>query len=251
VHSLGHRTAAHTYQWAALMCALAVLQPIDAHAQDSWGGSLTVTSDYRVRGISKTHGDAAIQGGLHAQLTPGWIIGGWASSVSRDRNGSSTIELDVYTGYAWNIAKDWDTKATLTHYAYPNDATRTNYDYDEITTSLIFRSQVAATIAWSPNTKYFTRYQGRWSTQEGASVAYELTGMQPITSALAVTAGVGYNDLVSLFDAGYWYWNAGFTYSMGPLQLDVSRIDSDAIAEELFGATASASGWSAAISWRF
>jgi uncharacterized protein (TIGR02001 family) len=254
VQSLGHRFATHAREWTfAVTGALALvsLQAIDACAEDAWGGSLTVTNDYRVRGISKTQGDAAIQGGFHAQLSPGWIVGAWASSVSRDRGRSSTVELDAYTGYSWKIANDWDAKATFTHYWYPDDPTRSNYDYDEIAGSLVFRSQFAATVAWSPNTKYFTRYQGSWNTQEGASASYELTGLQPITPALAVTAGVGYNDLMSLFDTGYWYWNAGLSYSMGPLQLDVSRIDSDAAAEELFGATATEGGWSAAISWRF
>jgi uncharacterized protein (TIGR02001 family) len=253
VHSLAHRFEVHGEQWAALSGVLALisLQPIAAHGQDAWGGSLTVTSDYRVRGISKTRGDASIQGGLHAQLSPGWFVGAWAASVSHDRGRGSTIEVDAYAGYSWNIAKDWDAKATLTHYWYPDDQARTNYDYDELAASLIFRSQLAATMTWSPNTKYFSRYQGSWNSQEGASASYELTGLQPITPALAVTAGVGYNDLNSLYDTGYWYWNAGLTYAMGPLQLDLSRIDSDANAEELFGVTATEAGWSAAISWRF
>jgi uncharacterized protein (TIGR02001 family) len=240
-------------QWSALMSVLALMsmQPEDARAQDTWGGSVTVTSDYRVRGISKTRGDAALQGGLHAQFAQGWNVGGWMSSVSYDRGRHSSLEVDTYAGYSWNVAKDWDAKATLTHYWYPDDHARTNYDYDEVAASLIFRSQFAATITWSPNTKYFSRYRGGWNTQEGDSAAYEITGLQPITPALAVTAGIGYSDLRSLYDTGYWYWNAGLTYSMGPLQLDVSRIDSDTSAEELFGATATQAGWSAAISWRF
>jgi uncharacterized protein (TIGR02001 family) len=225
--------------------------PLPSHAQDLWGGSLAVTSDYRVRGLSKTRGDAAIQAGAHLYPIPGWVLGAWASTISRDRGRSSAVEIDAYTGYTWNVARDWDAKLGLTHYWFPNDPRPASYDYDEVSASLVFRSQLMATVAWSPNTKYFGRYRGSWQPQDGASISYELTGLRPITSALAVTAGVGYHDLQRAFAAGYWYWNAGLSYAVGPLQLDLSRIDSDATAEALFGSTVSEAGWSAAVSWRF
>jgi uncharacterized protein (TIGR02001 family) len=248
------RRVAWCHSTGLVACAtfcLVDLIPAASYAQDSWGGSLTVTSDYRVRGLSKTGGDAAIQGGLHAQPMPGWIVGAWASTVSRDRGRDSAVEVDAHTGYAWNVAKDWDAKVLLTHYWYPDDPAPASYDYDELSASIAFRSQFVASVTWSPNAKYFGRYQGSWHAEEGAAVAYEMTGLQPITPSLAITAGVGYNDLRRIYETGYWYWNAGVSYALGPIQLDVSRIDSDSIAEELFGSTSSEGGWSAAISWRF
>jgi len=236
-----------------VVCALfASLLTSIAHAQqDTWGGSLAVTSDYRVRGISKTWGEAAVQGGLHAQTPSGWIVGAWGSTVSRNRGRSSTLEVDAYAGYGRSFSNDWDLKAIVTHYWYPNDPAETSYDYDELSVTLGFRSQLFATVAWSPNSKYFSRYQGSWHAEEGASVSYELTGLQPIATGLSLTAGVGYNDLTNVVEAGYWYWNAGLSYSVGPVQLDVSRIDSDTTAEDLFGSIVTEAGWSAAISWRF
>jgi uncharacterized protein (TIGR02001 family) len=227
----------------------AAVLPFKSHAQDAWGGSLAITSDYRVRGLSRTQGDAAFQGGLHAQLAPGWIVGAWASTI--DRNNRTAVEVDAHTGYAWSVADDWDAKVVVTHYWYPNDRALANYDYDEISASIAFRSQFAANVTYSPNTRYFARYQGSWHSEEGESLSYELTGLQPITPSLGFTAGVGYNDLSRIFEAGYWYWNAGVSYAMGPIQLDVSRIDSDATAQQLFGSKLTEAGWSAAISWRF
>jgi uncharacterized protein (TIGR02001 family) len=244
-------TGRHALLLACAAVALLLLIPNRSHGQDAWGGSITVTSDYRVRGLSKTRGEAAIQGGLHAQLLQGWFVGAWASTVSRDRGRDSALEVDAYTGYGWNVAKDWDAKVVLTHYWYPDDPAQATYDYDEVSTTLAFRSQIFATLAWSPNVKYFSRYQGSWHAEEGASTSYELSGLQPITASLSIIAGVGYNDLRQIFDAGYWYWNAGVSYALGSVQLDVSRIDSDATAEQLFGSIATEAGWSAAISWRF
>jgi len=249
MNSLSLRQFVATRVLAAIAISLGVTAPVSA--QDTWGGSITLTSDYRVRGLSKTLGDAAIQGGLQAQVTQGWVIGAWASRVGRDRGRTSALEVDAFTGYLWKIALDWDAKVTATHYWYPNDPAAASYDYDELAASLIFRSQLVATIAWSPNVEYFSRYQGDWNADSGRSIAYELSGVQPLTSALSLTAGVGYNDLSQIVDLGYWYWNVGVSYAMGPLQLDVSRIDSDANAEALFGSTTTEAGWSAALSWRF
>jgi len=40
---------------------------------DSWGGSLAVTSDYLVRGISRTYDRAALQLDLHYSNTAGFV----------------------------------------------------------------------------------------------------------------------------------------------------------------------------------
>jgi uncharacterized protein (TIGR02001 family) len=222
-------------------------------AQEDWGGSLSVTSDYRVRGISQTVDEAAVQGGLHARFDRGWLVGAWGSTIDRYRGPSAELELDLYLGFAWNIAPDWDGKVLVTHYAYPNDPATADYDYDEVALSLAYRSQLVATIVWSPNTTYFGRnpHAATWAAENGTTLAYELTGLQPLTSWLALSAGVGYNDLGELFYTGYWYWNAGLSCSFGALQVDLARIDSDAVAAQLFGDTTTEAGWSAAVSWRF
>jgi uncharacterized protein (TIGR02001 family) len=235
---------------AASACAW-LLAPVVAYAEDSWGGSLALTSDYRVRGISQTRGEPAIQGGVHGRLGSQWVAGVWASTINRNRGRSATSEVDAYLGFAWSLSPDWDAKIFATHYWYPNDPARARYDYDELSMSIVYRSQLVASIAWSPNTVYFGYRDSSWRTERAASASYELTGLQPITSSLSLAAGVGYNDLRRLFDRGYWYWNLGVAYAMGPVRLDLSRIDSDATAQELFGETVTDAGWSAAISWRF
>lgn len=224
-------------------------------AADNFGGSLAATSDYRIRGLSQTSGEPAVQAGAHVRTDNGWFGGVWASTIDRYRGPSAQLEVDIYAGFSWNIAPDWDSKVAVTHYAYPNDPARTRYDYDELSVSLAYRSQLVATVAWSPNTAYFARHQHQssswWGPAEGTTVAYELTGLHPLTPSIALTAGVGYNDLSDLLYSGYWYWNAGVTCSFGALQFDLARIDSDDQAERLFGPTMTDAGWSAAVSWRF
>lgn len=222
-----------------------------SHAEDIWGGSLAVTSDYRVRGMSQTRGKPAVQGGIRARWGGHWFAGVWASTMDRNPGPSATAEIDTYFGFAWDVAPDWAAKLALTHYWYPNDPARTRYDYDEISASITYRSQLSATVSWSPNTAYFGYYDERWRARSAPSASYEITALQPLTASFSLIGGVGYNDLSRLFDHGYWYWNAGVSWSMGSVHVDLSRIDSDSTAEYLFGPTVTDAGWSAAIAWRF
>jgi uncharacterized protein (TIGR02001 family) len=234
-----------------VLCACGTLLAPCANAQDVWGGLLAVTSDYRVRGISQSRGEPAVQGGLHTRFNPGWFVGVWASTMDRSAGSSASSEVDAYVGFGWSFAPEWNAKLSLTHYWYPNDPANADYDYDELSASLAYRGQLIATVSWSPNTTYFGYGNERWQAAEGASSSYELIGLHPLTPSISLTAGVGYNDLRRMFGAGYWYWNAGLSCAMGPVQLDLTRIDSDAMAQELFGSTLTEAGWSAAISWRF
>jgi uncharacterized protein (TIGR02001 family) len=235
----------------AVLYTCAALFASSVHAQDMWGGSLAVTSDYRVRGISQSGGEAAVQGGMHARFSPGWVVGIWASTMDRSSGSSASSEVDAYAGFGWSIAPEWTAKVSLTHYWYPNDPASANYDYDELSASLGYRGQLIATVSWSPNSTYFGYRDDQWLATEAASSSYELTGLHPLTASISLTAGIGYNDLRRAFGAGYWYVNAGVSYAMGPVQLDLARIDTDAAAQELFGSTLTDAGWSAAISWRF
>lgn len=246
--TLGTRSS--TSALVAVACCGSLFAP-PLSAQDSLGGSIAVTSDYRVRGISQTRGQPAVQGGIHARIGTGWVAGAWASTIDRNRGSSATSELDAYAAYGFAVSPDWNAKVALTHYWYPSDPARTNYDYDELSTSITYRSQFIATVAWSPNTAYFGYSRGRWQAARSSALSYELTGLHPLTSTMSLTGGVGYNDLSRLFGVGYWYWNTGLSYSMGPVQLDVQRIDSDTRAQRLFGSKLTEAGWSAAISWRF
>jgi len=220
-------------------------------AQDRFGGSISITNDYRVRGLTQTRNKPAIQGGVHARFDSGWFVGAWASTMDRNQGPSATYEIDAYVGVAWTLSPDWNAKLSVAHYWYPDDPARSRYEYDEISASLTFRAQLTATVSWAPNIGYFGRYEGDRQMGRGSAIAYELTGLQPITSSLSLTAGVGYNDLTDIFQIGYWYWNTGVTYSVGAVQFDLSRIDNDSTAKRLFGSMRTKAGWTAAVSWSF
>jgi uncharacterized protein (TIGR02001 family) len=81
---------------AATLAATAV--PTIAHAQFS--GNVSLTSDYRYRGISQTRLKPALQGGLDYALPNGLYVGTWLSSIKwiDDFGGGADIEWDIYGG---------------------------------------------------------------------------------------------------------------------------------------------------------
>lgn len=79
--------------------------------------TLTLTNDYRFRGISQSAGDVAIQGSLDAAFNNGLFIGAWASNV--DFGDDANLEIDWYAGYAGDISETLSYDATLYYYSYP------------------------------------------------------------------------------------------------------------------------------------
>jgi uncharacterized protein (TIGR02001 family) len=89
-------------------------------------GNLTITSDYRFRGISQTFGSGffvpgpAIQGGIDYSHSSGFYVGNWNSNVSGNTfpNGAG-IEMDFYAGYKWTLANDFGLDIGTIYYLYP------------------------------------------------------------------------------------------------------------------------------------
>jgi uncharacterized protein (TIGR02001 family) len=81
-----------------------------------------VVSDYRYRGVSQTRLQPAVQGGV--DLTVGSFYAGvWASNIQwiKDAGGNAKVELDVYGGYKYELAKDITLDFGALSYQYPNN----------------------------------------------------------------------------------------------------------------------------------
>jgi uncharacterized protein (TIGR02001 family) len=222
--------------------------PAAAEDQLRWGGSLSLTSDYVYRGLSQTEGRPAVQGALHVGSESGWSAGIWASTVNRAAGPGARSEIDLQLSKAWTLTQDWNLLLSANHYFYPNDNRAQPYEYDELVASLSYQNRLTATVSWSPNTSRFSRNE---FARDRTARSYELTVLQPLAPAWSLYGGVGHYDLKDLFDDGYWYWNAGISYLVGKLQMDLSHIDTDHTARRLFDYEVSERHWAAAVSWRF
>lgn len=115
---------------AALTAAPAAYAQDEAPADDfTITGSAAITTQYRLRGISQTDEDAAIQGGITVAHSSGFYIGTWASNLAGYGTfGGSNMELDLIAGFSKPVgAVTLD--GGLIYYVYPGTS---GTDYFEV-----------------------------------------------------------------------------------------------------------------------
>ena len=101
--------------------------------------NVSLTSDYRYRGISQTRLKPAIQGGVDYAFSNGFYVGTWASSIKwiKDLGGDANVELDLYGGYKGEIVKDFTYDVGVLTYQYYhnhlNPSTNTTEIYGALT----------------------------------------------------------------------------------------------------------------------
>jgi uncharacterized protein (TIGR02001 family) len=231
-----------------LLCA--VILP--ASAADRLGGSVGVTSDYRLQGLSLSANTAAVQAELHFQQPTedrgAWYAGLWASSVRLANQSSSSAQIGAFLGGQWAMGPDWLGSVSVSHYAHPWNALLQHYDYDEVTVGASFRDRLKFTVAYSPDTDLYSYYG---FIENRRSVAYEVAATVPVRGPLAASAGIGFRDVSSFFGTGYWYGSAGLSYDRGRLHASVLRIQTDTTARQLFYSDIVDPAWVGTLLWTF
>ncbi len=227
---------------------LLLLFSLPSWANDRWGGSAVLTSDYRLRGVSQSDSSAAIQADVHYDSPRGWLAGIWASTVRLYGEQNETVELNAFLGYRWALSSDWHAKLMVSHYAHPWDSIAKLYDYDDVTAGTAWRDRLFFTVTWSPNSSIFSSRGARF---DRSSLAYDATARVPLGARLSGVAGIGYYDLSELVGTGYWYGSAGLVYDLHRLHFDVSRIQTSAAAKELFYGDIAENRWIATVMWTF
>lgn len=113
------------------LLGVALLAPV-AQAQADISGNISLTSDYRFRGISQSAENPALQGGLDYSHASGFFAGVWGSNVDFYAAGDSydndeSIELDIYAGYYGEIRDGLSYDLSLYRYLYPGALSRADY----------------------------------------------------------------------------------------------------------------------------
>ncbi len=225
---------------------------LSATAADRAGGSVAVTSDYRLEGLSLSANTASVQAELHMQQPTAdrgaWYGGLWAATVRLLNQSQSSGQIGAFAGRQWAMGLDWMGSASISHYAHPWNRLLKHYDYDELTLEASFRDRLKLTAAYSPNTDLYSR----WGfTENRRSLAYEVAGTLPVYGPVAASAGMGYRDVTRFFNTGYWYGSAGLTYDRGRMHASVLRIQTDGTAQRLFYRDLVDPAWVGTLLWTF
>lgn len=117
-----------------LTLAVALLNGIpSAMAEPHVSANISLTSDYRFRGISQSNESSALQGGFDVAFEPGFYVGIWGSSVDFDSNEGfdGSLELDYYAGWSMETASAVGLDLGYIYYDYPGDEGAEG-DYQEL-----------------------------------------------------------------------------------------------------------------------
>jgi uncharacterized protein (TIGR02001 family) len=214
---------------------------------DVWGGSVGVTSDYFLRGISKSNDQPALQLDLHYLNASGFVAGLFASNTQIEPSESRDVELSGFLGYVRSLGSDWQGKLLASHYSYPWNHQGSQYNYDEIELQAAYRGWLSISLAYSPNSPRFLYHGLVGVTAEWV----ELSLQRPVLGKLSGTAGIGYYYFDSEDAAGYAYWSVGVAYDLAPVSLALSYVGTSAEANALFYNAAGGGRWTGTVIWRF
>lgn len=213
-----------------------------------WGGSVALTSDYFVRGITRTDDQAALQLDLHYADSSGILAGAFASNTQIDAGHSRDVELNGYLGFVWTGSGDWHGRVLGGYYAYPWNEVGSSYNYGELDLDLGYQEWFDVGMSYSPDAPRYLYDRGLIGVS-GESL--ELNLQHRVFGGLSAASGAGYYYMAGPSGTGYVYWSVGASYNLAPLTLAVSYVDTGAGAKKLLYDNAATGRLTATVIWRF
>ena len=228
--------------------------PAEAESPHSFTANVSISTDYRFRGISQTTEDPALSGGMdyaYSGTSFGIFLGVWASNIDFGENttfaaepvqDTADLEMDFYGGLTGTlpIGSGLGWKIGGLYYAYPGSDTdgilgtsRAHYDYVEAYGALTYNFgmfNVGAGVNYSPD--YFF--------ESGDAIYYYGDLGIPLPMDFALSGHVGHQDIddnVQFGTPDYTDWGASISKTWKIFTFKGSYVDTDLSKSECFGGT--------------
>ncbi|TDP62587.1 TorF family putative porin [Roseateles toxinivorans] len=202
----------------ALLGALTVsAMPTMVQAQDAspLTFNVSVTTDYRYRGISQTRLKPAMQGGADYDLGNGFYVGTWASTIKwiKDGGGDGNLEVDVYGGYKTELSKGLNLDVGVLTYIYPSNKLNPSANTTELYGALSFGVVTA---------KYSHSVTNLFGFADSKQSGYlDLSATLDLGDGFTLTPHIGHQSVKNLSSASYTDYAltltkdyAGFTFGL-------------------------------------
>ena len=210
-------------------------------------GSVAITTDYRLRGVSQSDNKPAVQGGFTATLKQGPYAGLWASNLAGwGTFGGPNLELDLFAGYKHSFGGT-TVDAGLTWYIYPGGADKTDYAEPFVKVShTLGPANLLVGIAYAPSQEALGKWYNTGAAYAAGAVDHpgaksdntylwgDLGVGIPRTKATAKAhlghswgnSGLGPNGTSVAPTGSYTDWLLGVDYALyGPLTLSFAYVD--------------------------
>lgn len=187
-------------------------------------GGVTLTSQYRFRGISLSDEQAALQGTINVNHESGLYAGAWASSLDGfGELGGANLELDLYAGYRREIADGVTADVGLLYYAYPGSSGG-NFEFFEP------YANVSGTIG-PVTAKVGLAYAWEQDALGGNDNLYLFNdnSLAIPGTPITMTSHVGYSTggSAAAFGSNYLDWSLGAAATWRNLTLGLAYVDTD------------------------
>jgi uncharacterized protein (TIGR02001 family) len=227
---------------------IASVMPRLLWAAQVWGESLAATSDYLVRGISRSNQHAALQADVHVAFESGFIGGVFASSAQFDSGDKRSAEVSAFAGFSSRQTGPWRTKVLASYYGYLWNDSGSQYNYAELTLEAAYDNWISFDVVYSPDAPRYLRYEGLTGV---SSTSAEVNFRIPWRRHFAAAAGAGYSELGGPDGRGYAYRSVGGVADFSSWSVSLFFVDTDANAKKLFYSAAAHDRWAATVIWRF
>ncbi len=174
--------------------------------------NVTITNDYRYRGITQSNYQPAIQGGFDYAHESGLYIGNWNSTINWVANTTNNgvrapVEMDFYGGFKKElIGEGFASDFGVLQYYYPQSG---SYPAGSMLNPNTTELYVAQNFTFGPVTGF-------------VKVNYSLTNIFGIPNS----GGSFYPDLTANYDTGFWgislNGHVGYQYVAGQPQSTIS-----------------------------
>ncbi len=187
-------------------------------------GSAALTSDYVLRGISQTQGDATPQLGTKLTLDSGLYVAAWGSRVDYGPALGTDAEVDLSAGWNRTFGERWNLDLNLTRYFYPGTREPAYLDYNEVIATLTLDQRWWTMLAWSDDV-FATGQRG---------VYVEVGAKFPLGDAFRFETIAGHYDLDDAYAASYHRAQLSAIYTVDKVDLRASGHWTGGDAERIF-----------------
>jgi uncharacterized protein (TIGR02001 family) len=203
----------------------------DEAASSGFSGYVTLTSDYRFRGISQSDNSAALQADIMFTHECGLFLEAWASNVDFSQFGDpdTSIEVDLTAGYQVALTDLTGFSIKGVYYWYPNEDTTPGVDdisYFEAIAGIsrkLGSTTLTIEAAYSPD--YASDGGVAWAGTGG--LTFPLMDKLWFFDGLEGSVHFGVQGFDDATIPDYTFWDLGLSTSYGGLILDARYVDTD------------------------
>lgn len=190
--------------------------------------AVTLTSDYRFRGLSQSDKKVAVQSTVNVNHESGFYVGTWVSTIDDKVSlpGYGGVEVDLYGGYTKTLDSGVGFDVGALYYYYPDAVSGLDTDFFEPYASVMYSvgpvtAKVGANYAWSG--------QSGLADQDSLYLRGDLTVAIPNTP-VSVLGHIGRTDgQLGVLDPDRKYvdWAIGAEIAQKFVKLGVQYVDTD------------------------